>query len=723
MQEASLRMCEPEIPAYAYTGRTDIRSLTLADPVEAVGEGAFFRCTNLTEIHVGRGLRRIGAQAFSQIGPYADIVWLCRIPYRSMLTRILPPFEQIMGICAPGMPFSGRPQAEKTVLAIGMILHPEWEAAYSTSLMNEYLEYIHTVLLSDPAALTGKNCIVRVIRSLSERRSLFKLPETSFLRLLSYARSLQTDVETKQLLDRLEREITGNSISGKRGEEEKKLIRKIYTLSPEKEMRALLEGAGIDSFPDVFYAARPAKDGTACTGDPDEGKKESAPPEILKLIESRYIGQYSSALREQSFRPDPVADGYAELLDRDSLRGALAVSAGIVPGDGESGRLEEEAIRCPLRLIPLLRYADRDCLRLILLIRKQILDTGKEAAGFDAVRIIGKAALLSEDPEAAVFAGMTGQLREYAAMHGKNEKTLFFDLFRYLEESGREELPVFAEQYGDMVYDCFLEGTGISGRTFSKERLQSPAIRRVLEGYVFFSEETGFFSLSEGAPADAEGMPVQIGDTARIVPAAPHMMRAEEISAWQKRTGREDQLYETERWIHPGSYEKWKSRYRNLRVSYDELRELAGKRMKLDGTPDSGIRISFCGKRILTAERVRGSEKASSLKLTEGTAFVLGDLEKAAWSERELREMLHRLDEAFWYHLLLAGRIPAGPYLRRLSLEEMQTVLEASLIHGHHENAAILLASIRRIREGEDGGDLSDSETGGFGVRDDELLW
>ena len=50
--------------AFSESGHLPVKSVTIPDSVEEIGEGAFFHCLELKEVQGGKGLKRIGARAF-----------------------------------------------------------------------------------------------------------------------------------------------------------------------------------------------------------------------------------------------------------------------------------------------------------------------------------------------------------------------------------------------------------------------------------------------------------------------------------------------------------------------------------------------------------------------------------------------------------------------------------------------------------------------------------
>ena len=59
----------------AFTGNTDITSVTLPDTVTSIGGSAFQNCSNLTTINLPEGVTEIGNSAFSGCGSLTDIVF------------------------------------------------------------------------------------------------------------------------------------------------------------------------------------------------------------------------------------------------------------------------------------------------------------------------------------------------------------------------------------------------------------------------------------------------------------------------------------------------------------------------------------------------------------------------------------------------------------------------------------------------------------------------
>ena len=140
------------IRAREYAGRTDLTEVILADAVEKVGEGAFSRCTALARVTVGRGVREIGPEAFTNLPANAGFVWLSRTLYRSPFMRILPPFSRVGWIAAPYAPFAGRPFEEQLVLALGFLLCPELEELYPEEKRSACRDFLFAELRKDPSA-------------------------------------------------------------------------------------------------------------------------------------------------------------------------------------------------------------------------------------------------------------------------------------------------------------------------------------------------------------------------------------------------------------------------------------------------------------------------------------------------------------------------------------------------------------------------------------------
>ena len=157
------------IRAREYAGRTDLTEVILADAVEKVGEGAFSRCTALARVTVGRGVREIGPEAFTNLPANAGFVWLSRTLYRSPFMRILPPFSRVGWIAAPYAPFAGRPFEEQLVLALGFLLCPELEELYPEEKRSACRDFLFAELRKDPSRTGEKDCTAQVIRSLWER--------------------------------------------------------------------------------------------------------------------------------------------------------------------------------------------------------------------------------------------------------------------------------------------------------------------------------------------------------------------------------------------------------------------------------------------------------------------------------------------------------------------------------------------------------------------------
>ena len=61
------------IAASAFSGRTDLKSITLPDSITSIGHDAFFGCTGLTSINIPDGVTRIGWQAFSYCSNLTDL--------------------------------------------------------------------------------------------------------------------------------------------------------------------------------------------------------------------------------------------------------------------------------------------------------------------------------------------------------------------------------------------------------------------------------------------------------------------------------------------------------------------------------------------------------------------------------------------------------------------------------------------------------------------------
>ncbi len=662
------------IRAREYAGRTDLTEVILADAVEKVGEGAFSRCTALARVTVGRGVREIGPEAFTNLPANAGFVWLSRTLYRSPFMRILPPFSRVGWIAAPYAPFAGRPFEEQLVLALGFLLCPELEELYPEEKRSACRDFLFAELRKDPSRTGEKDCTAQVIRSLWER-----WPEDAvkpvLAALLDYARSRKTGPADRQLFDRISREaglFSGTEPSSGQGDRSsgKWQIRALRASMSEEEVFRILEGAGAAAFPPVRY-----RDETA-----------DAPPELVKFIAARYIGQWNSARRVQEFHIDRAADETAEQLCGRDLRQALEQGIRDV---GMPGSLIH-----PERWIPFARFTEREGLLFLTDQERLLRDHASYGAeGYQAAELLRRAVLLNPDREAAVFAAREGLLKTYASVHALDGELLFFSLMQEMEQEGRPEQEAFLRFAREQLRSRFLDGKGIPAERFFRTCLLSAEIRDLLEGTVFHAgSKTAVFQNGSFFGTDGSEVPLTGGEQLSL--AHPCELRREEVRAFLRiQDGmpafRGERLYEPEYWIRPDNYHEWKDRYRDLLVPWDLLASLSGKGFRAEGRRGGTVRFFFGGQAAFAADT---SDKTGAVRCLE--------MPRNGLSGRMLAECIHLLDGTFFYEMLLDGRISVQPYLQRLSAPQKETLFAASVRLGHHGNAALLLEEKKKAPAG-----------------------
>lgn len=749
----SLHISTKKVPPYFYRDRRDLEEILLESTVAEIGEGAFFRCTFLRKITVGRGVGQIGPSAFSRIARNAEFIWLGKAPYKSGFMRLLPPFSDIRGICAPYVSFEKAGEEEKLVLAIGFVLHPEYEECYPEAQKALYNQYIREKLTGQAARLCEKECIFEVIEALWQRSypaavrnsadngSNERLSDKAAMagqemspkknclegkelkQLLSYARSQRTSRERKKMLDRIEREagLTDGKedVFSETYELDKRILRQIWEQVTDSSLRIAMEQAGIRELPEVSSWKESRNADTWIVGEdipersipePEnvlstENSRSVVPPDILKFILYSYMKQYQPASPLGEFFPVDFADQLVDCLDRQEFSRLLG-SLGPVVRDRGDGKKE---ILYPQRLIPILRYAD-DTLCAYYAARWEAWKDYDVygASGNIAAEILTRAMLLNRGEEALIFAGRTGNLEKYAGRYGKSSQEWFWILIGLLEErkrQGRDKALApdrLMQSYRGMIYDAFVSGKDVSYEEFCRTRLQSPTVRRLLRGLVFTNGRSLFVlhpdhrilidlkKNSQPLPGDMISLahPCRLSqyEIRRLLDAGP-------ISCMQGERGF-SQIYEIDCICSPRDYDSWRDRYKNLQVSRKAVMSLpgmvpaeAGYVLCLEGSPDRSIRISYGKRVILIADA-----------LPDGK-MQLGEMQMQAFTDRELQEVLHLLDDAFCMELLLCGRLGVRPYLDHFDDVQLEEILQASIACERLDNVALLLDRLRGERK------------------------
>ncbi len=730
---------EAVVRPYRYRDQAELEEVYLSGRVEEVGEGAFLNCAGLRAVLVGRQVKRVEPMAFIRIARYADIVWLGTAPYKSPLMRILPPFSEIRGLCAPFAAFPRAGEEEKLALAAGYILHPEWEELYSEDLRGEYGDYIRESLVDHLSGLREKGCIFEVLVSLWNRGFLKEKEEVR--RYLAYARSCRVSGKEKTVLDRIEQEagLAGGEevFLSEEAEVDKRLLRLVREEIPDGALRACMEKEKIGTFPRVFYG----KDG------------REAPPEAVKYILYRYMSQWTEGSVLPNFHFDERADRMAALLEPDSLLHVLK-ELGCPETEGPDG---SRRVPYPRRLIPLLRYADGA-------LTSDYVRRWKEwreypvygFSGYQAASVLERAILLNDSEEALIFAGWRRLLPQYARLRGQSEERLFTDLTALLERQGREELGPVLDQWRERLYEDYLTGREWEYIQWKRSCLDIPSVREITSQLIYLKNGTEAFCLADGSVNEAgeafclaegavneagevfcladggvneAGEAVPLGPSDRISFLHPVCLDDESYQKWKQASEAcgfkppFEQLYEIRRRYSMRDFEEWRSRYEKLCVPAERMKELARRGMELEGSFAEKVRISFHRKEILFGEAASapaesqagvgprtferelsegaGLRQSGKDRLTDASWLTLSKMEYGTYGPRELHEAIHILDEVFCYEMLLEGRMEAGPHLGRLTEEQREAVLEASIRNGYHENVAALLA-YKKKTVGED---------------------
>ena len=699
-RQTSLHISAEEVPSYFYRDRTDLKEVILEDSVREIGEGAFFRCTSLEKITVGRGVCRVRPRAFDQIAGNADIVWLAQTSYKSMLMRILPSFSELLAICAPGAVFEKTREPEKRVLAAGYLFHPEYAGLYRPEEKECYVRYLRENLPSMAAVLGEKGVIHEALEKLwmsdlLDRQDLQDRDRRLLRQLLSYARSRKTDAAQKKLLDRIGQE-TGldqeqENVFSEDYRKDSRILRRIREMAEDTDLLTVLEAADFGRLPEL-PCRKEAQAGDAAS------KGEMLPAEVLKYILYSYLRQVSPQSPLTEFHRVGEADLLAERIEPEAWQAFLKKNGPVLRREGPG----KYTVCWPQRMIPVLRFAGEDLVREYAGKRETWADYDScGASGYLAGEILSRAMLLNPGEEAMLFAAKEGLLEPYVRLHGGTEESCFRKALLLLTGTGRPEMTQLLERVRGRVYDAWITGRSISCTELVRMRLRIPELAGLLSG-LLWSDGKSFFT-----PEEPEGEEEPAG-TSLICLAHPAEMDIIAIRARLREDSRRPfflQIYEPGILPDPENFPAWKDRYRDLTVKRETLTRLtdgipvyAGMRMQVTGDSRKQVKISFGGKPVLDAE----AEKDGRLRL--------GELQERRYERRELYEIFRILDDAFCKELLLAGKRKASGCLDRLDTPEVQEILQASIEGGYAENIPVLIACLQERKKMSENGESGDPE-------------
>lgn len=716
-----------KIQAYEFRDKTELTEVVIPDSVETIGEGAFKGCRNLNRITVGSRVNQVGLFAFDGIGSHIDLVWLTPMSYRSPFHKILPVFEMIDSICAPGRDLDKANEAEKRALMCGYLLHPEWEQEYSLPLRQKYEAYFYQDFRDQFSELCDREILWKLFLACEQRNYLNEETAAHFI---SYIRTCRMTKEQKDFVDAMENR--WGLVEGKEDDRRKKLRRSIRKWMSEQKMQEILEKEALTTMPKVMFCAneedRPLScDHTAANmqGKPDENESGGeAPAEALKYILASYLDQWRELEKRPSgFCREENADKVAGQLSRKSLLKALMLLTGLdtegakKKAEAESEKTGEEETKTeaeekqtgeksekterkaageailahPKIMIPLLRYADDETLtRLITKAEqwKQYDIYGEK--GILARIVFEQGILLNDSGTALLHIYQQGNLEKYAQMRQSKAEEWMLAVAELLENRQLDaELGRWRRSFIQNLYRSYLSGTAMSWHEWSRYYMSHPWTRETASSLVW--EKAGkqgrlFLCLPGQEPEDEYGDRIALEEDCQIRLAHPVFMSREQIFCFKQKlekNGRKqcfEQLKVLPFKLDLGDWQLWNRRYDKMKIPYERLEELEQRGFQLAGSLEERIRISYYGKVLMEAFP---TEEAGMLKL----GYLLG----SNYNMREINESCSILDEIFCYEMVLSGRTEAAPYLGRFDEEQMEALLEASIENGHQENVAVLL--------------------------------
>lgn len=665
------------IKAYEYRDRDDIEEVVIPDSVETIGEGAFRHCVELQKVTVGRGLKHISTFAFYGIKKDADIIWLCQLPYKSKLITILPPFDRIRSLCAPCQSFDRATNDEKRLLACGYILHPELENEYSLSLQAQYQQYIQEELPHYLNELCENGSILDIFLS-CRKRQLIKDKEV-MKQYIAYIRTKKMTKEEKTVIDHIEQ--VENLLQQEDIKEDqtndKKLLRYIADHVTQSELRQVFLNEGLDKFPQVKY----------------KNSIKNAPVEALKYIMYSYMSQWSYMnTKPPMFHFDQSADYVASLLDMSSLQDALQQLSCVFIEYLTWGK--HITILYPRRLIPLLRYASQSQTQSWIQKAQDWLNYdvyGQE--GSIAYETLKQAVLLNDSSYAMLFANRCELLKQYALLRHCNEEEMLMSLVKILESKeidSDDDLKQIQIQYQQKLYLDYLSGKKFMKKDWYQWNMTLPTLKALAMTLVWQKNDETYFIMSLKGAMDENHQLVSLEDESMISIAHPVFMRDDQIRSFEKyfKNNHIQQCFlqikpMAVRFI-PDEWESWKSRYFGIVTPASKLQTLGQKGFHLDGRPAEYLRISFNGKVIMEVFPV-------SHKQEKDPMMSLGDLQNSNYNIRELSEVIFMMDDVLYMEMIALGKLDVSLYLHRLSEDDVDDLLEASIERKHHENSAILL--------------------------------
>ena len=679
-----------EIEAYAYKDRSDIEKLIISDSVRTVKEGAFYNCTGLKHITVGRNVEEIREAAFEGIPKRGSLIWLPAISYKPLTFRVFRDMGSFAEICAPYLPFYNGTLYERTALAAGFILHPEYEDEYSDELREEYLCYIREGLSSDAGKLADAGVLEETVRCVLRRKLINR--KRSLEEFVSRAMEAASGDE-KEAIRRMakeERLQCGRDIEEIPEDRNKKQLRFLYYNTNRSEQQFFLDNGDIPAeLPEVLY-----KDGTP------------APPELLRFIMFRYMNQWAFIVRPvPEFIYDEDADRFASELDTESLRSALSQMLPVVVPASEIKHPDmnksEFGVIHIQRLIPYLRYATQemadDCRKR----SERFLDYEKYGlSGQKTYRTYQSALFLCEGEKVPIEALRRGKLTAYAYL----KKTDFPHIISFveksiyrLEEKGAGDMDLSNEkemikkEVEDFLYDLYTSGNTMRYPDLIWTCAESSFFRDAAESLLWKNINSGeyFRILSDEIKS---GM---VKGDSFVTPAHTCEMELEEILYWKERI---DPVFD-QLWIAPERYlpenpEKWTLKYKGIKTSEKELKKLTGRGFELWMNNDRGYSVYFYGKCY-----IHGTADNNG-------AITLETISESPFRPRELNEALHIIDTLLYDRLVGYGKVPAQYFIDRFDEKTTERVLDMAIANSAHENVAALLEYKKTFVKGNSDLDL-----------------
>ncbi len=673
-----------KINAYEYRDNMDLSEIIIPDSVQIIGEGAFKNCKNLRKVTVGKGVRQIQCYAFDNIGKKLEIVWRSKTPYKSPFMKILPPFDEINSICAPYRAFEKAGKAEKFVLACGFIFHPEYEDEYSLEYQQQYKKYIVEGLPEHLNELCEKGMILDTFL-ICRKRNLI-LEKEYMKQFISYIRTSRMTKEEKELIDQIE--IEEGLVEAEEDVADKKLCRYIRKQMNEEKMKEILAKEGLSILPAVSY----------------KDSEHKAPAEALKYILTAYISQWTymdGVPRE--FRVDDAADYVASLLNKEELCAAL-----------EKLALETDEVY-PRRMVPFLRYAKDTQLEFFIEKSDEWKSYKKYGqAGILAKETFEKAVLINDSETALLYAYRKNTLAQYSFLRKTTVEELFLQVVDVLDKRNLlEEMEQLRKQFIHKLHVEYLSGKKQKRDQWHRFYMAHPTIRSIAETLVWETGEKNgpLFIMTEKGPVDEAGKSVVLEEACEIGIAHPVYMTTVQIRDFQSllnkfhRVPCFQQLKNMKTKLDLGDWQLWNRRYYKLEIPYEKLQDLVKLGFQLDGRISERLRISYYGKVLMEAYVVE-NEKSGSESGDENPMMSLGYILGSNYNMRQINESVSLLDDAFCYEMILGGRMEAAPYLEQFDLEQIETLLEASIEWKHNENIAALLEQKEKMTNGKMEDDL-----------------